>query len=58
MKNTRGRPKGSGKYTKSYRIRLSEEQLNKLKLVSEATGLDISVILRDLIDKHLEEDKK
>ena len=53
MERTRGRPKGSGKYPKMYRLRMSEEQYSKLKLLAELLGIDISRIVRALIENFI-----
>ena len=44
----RGRPIGS-KFPKEYRLRMSNEDFNKLKEISKITGVKISEILRNLI---------
>lgn len=44
----RGRPIGS-KFPKEYRLRLSNEDFEKLKEISEISGVKISAILRNLI---------
>jgi len=53
MARTRGRPKGSGKYPRMYRLRLSEEQYTKLKRLALLLGIDTSRILRALIDNFI-----
>lgn len=44
----RGRPVGS-KFPKEYRLRLSNEDFEKLKEISKISEVKISVILRNLI---------
>ena len=44
----RGRPIGS-KFPKEYRLRLSNEDFEKLKEISKISGVKISAILRNLI---------
>ncbi len=49
----RGRPVGS-KFPKEYRLRLSNEDFDKLKEISKITGVKISAILRKLIKEFIE----
>lgn len=49
----RGRPVGS-KFPKEYRLRLSNEDFDKLKEISKISGVKISAILRKLIKEFIE----
>lgn len=48
-KKKRGRPKGSGKFNTEYRLRIETNEYEKLRKISELTGLPISKIVRELI---------
>ena len=49
----RGRPVGS-KFPKEYRLRLSNEDFDKIKEISKISGVKISAILRKLIKEFIE----
>ena len=53
MKKKRGRPKGTGKFGSAFRLRLREDDYNKLKSISEVTGLSISQTVRTLISDYI-----
>ncbi len=49
----RGRPKGSGKFGSAFRLRLKESEYDKLKRISDLTGLTISQTVRELISDYI-----
>lgn len=50
----RGRPKGSGKFKMQYRLRLSDEQREKLKELAVKNQTTESDILRKLVEEAFE----
>ena len=53
-KRPKGRPKGSGQYDTSYRVRLSEKQKDQLKTIAAKNHKTEAAMLRDLIVKAFE----
>jgi len=54
-KSIRGRPKSENPASKQYRIRLTSDQYNKLKELSEKEGLPMSEILKIGIDLYFKD---
>lgn len=54
-KSIRGRPKSESPASKQYRIRLTSDQYNKLKELSEKEGLPMSEIIKIGIDLYFKD---
>lgn len=53
-KRSKGRPKGSGQYSKQYRVRLSDTQKEQLKTIAAKNHKTEAAMLRELIVKAFE----
>lgn len=53
MEKKRGRPKGS-RFDKCYRLRVESSNLDKLRTISDLTGLPVSRIIRELISDFID----
>lgn len=50
----KGRPKGSGKYYQQFRVRLTDEQKEKLWDLAKRDGTTVSDILRKIVEEAFE----
>lgn len=54
QKKPKGRPKGTGQYNQSYRIRLSDKQKSQLKSIAIKHNKSEAAMLRELIKEAFE----
>lgn len=52
-----GRPKGSGKYDKILKVRISEEMIDRILIYSEVHKISVSEIVRRALNEQLKRGK-